>query len=149
MSIITLGLDPVDSKLITMGYGTYIVEVIIREEPVSHIGGIPQAPIFGSPPIKKQYTLVLRIKEESEIEWVEEEYDLDFDRIFDFILANVKYVGSSSKDLDKIVISIKERFEVHKETRFQIAIKPILENTDGRHEDPNNGKPKVEIRLKS
>lgn len=146
MSIITFGLDPLDSKLVTFGYGPeYTVEIVITPKKQEYIGGIP-----GTPFVKKtNYNVLISIKKDDEILWSTEEYELDYDKIYDYIVVNMD-INDIQKQLEKVIyIDIKESFEKDDKTNFKISLKPIIEsNTDGEHEDSTNRKSKFEIRLK-
>ena len=81
--------------------------------------------------------------------WSTEEYELDYDRIYDFIIVNMN-INDIEKQLEKVIyINIQESFVNDQKTNFKISLKPIIESdTDGEHENSTNRKSKFEIRLK-
>lgn len=113
MSIITYGLDPIDSKIVTYGYGPDIeVEVIITEIPPTGGGRTFR-------PKRKKITLKFKAPGETDYQFVEfyedEEADLIDNVDMNFLFKNVK----SKEDLKIFILKNTKK----KDKGFKFTIK--------------------------
>lgn len=104
MSIITYGLDPIDSKVITEGYGPVEVQVIIEEVYLPSGGRTFR-------PKKKKITIKFKTPEEESYQFVEflEDEDEDIFDINDTMSVLFKYV-KNEEDLKIFILNgIKQK----------------------------------------
>lgn len=133
MSLITMGLDPNHSSLVTRGLHTYIIEVIVppapepQPEPSPGIGaqvggsaGI--SPLGGTREEKRK--ILLRFRHEDEELWQETEIESE-DKLFDDFW--IKFIVMEEEESKKINVYIKEKLE--ESDHFSFRVGDILEDT--------------------
>jgi hypothetical protein len=122
MSIVTLGLDPIDSKIITKGYGPdYIVKVYVVDIPryVGGTGGL----------IKRKRVVIVKIRREDEYEYKTFVIE-DPDSNYEFLKVKFIDIICDDEKAEKISFYIKEQVEKENKKQFSFKVNDIIVNKE-------------------